>query len=138
MIASVDRDRDFDIYLTHEEVEKITHCVVDGVLIRLHKPKQQGKINICLCDDKRNLNGFGIGIEDNWPWANLEGEVKIYVGDSFYEDLVENGRTGTRYGHMGSKIHLYDCSRIDFTMKAGFEHLEFYRDNREKLHASFG
>ena len=138
MIASVDKQRDFDIYLTHEEVKAIANQVVEGALIRVHKPKQQGRLYICVDDSKRNLNGFGIGVEDNWPWRELEGKVQIFVGNSFYNHLIENKRIGTRYGHMGSKVHLYDCSNLDGIEEMGIEMLEHYRDNQEKLDPRLG
>ena len=138
MIASVDSSRDFDVYLENQEVLDIANKTIQGVLIRINKPQQQGRIHVCTDNSRRNQNGYGIGIEDEWFFSEPEGEVRLFVGDYYYGRLLESGSTGTRYGHAGSKINLYDRSTLDNITEIDIEHLEFYRDNQEKLKERLG
>jgi len=138
MIACVDSQRDFDIYFEHQEILDLDGKPLEGKLVRVHKPKQQGLMRVSLNDSMKNHNGYGIGIEDKWPWKNSEGEVDIFIGNHFYDILLKEGIVGTRYGHMGSKIHLYNRSFLSFMEEMNVEHLEFYVENRDRLHSSLG
>ena len=56
------------------------------------------------------------------------------MGNECYEELKRRGVIGLRQRMRdGSKINVYDISKLNGLSKIGAEQLEFYRDNREKL-----
>ena len=59
MIACVDSEKDITVYLTDKEVDDISNRVVEGVLVRLHRPKQQGKLYISVNNERKNENESG-------------------------------------------------------------------------------
>lgn len=129
MIAQLGSDVDIVVYLAKEEVVRISKEIIEGVLVRINDPKRQGILKIIVDDKKAREKDYGIGVELNLK----ETSAEIFVSDSFYRDFLERGRTGTRYGHIGSKISLLDLSRCNSMDKIHAEQLEFYRDNRGRL-----
>lgn len=48
MIGSLDSDRDLAVYVEAEEIPRLCDEIIEGVLIKFHKPKQQGQIFLSL------------------------------------------------------------------------------------------
>ncbi|MBU1136072.1 MAG: hypothetical protein ABIG37_02245 [Nanoarchaeota archaeon] len=42
MIGSIDRDRDINLFLETDEIDKSLNEKVKGIMIKWHAPKQQG------------------------------------------------------------------------------------------------
>ena len=140
MIGSIDEECDISVYLKHDEVKKLKTQTLEGVLIKIRHPKLQGKVYLSVDDKKKTYQGCGIGVEDKNYWGKKEGfEVGLFMGSEFYQELEERGVVGLRQRMRdGSKVHIYDISRRDEMEKAHVEHLEHYRDNKEKLHPALG
>ena len=140
MIAGIDNQVDIDLFLEAEELEKLSAKTIEGILIKVLKPKRQGTISVSVNDSRRNEQGFGIGIDDSKYWGVKDGfHVDVFVGSEEYQIIRERGRLGIRQRMLdGSKIHIYDRSRLDGIDKIGVGTLEFYRDNKDKLLEEFG
>jgi hypothetical protein len=135
MISSIDRESDVSVYLTNEEVEKLSKGTLEGVLINTASPKRQGTLKISVSDTRKNDNGYGIGIGDKAYWGVQQGfHLDVFVGNEYYQMLKERGRIGT-ISRMkdGSHVSLYDISKVDGVDASVVRNLEFYRDNKEKL-----
>lgn len=135
MISSIDYESDICVYLTNEEVNRLSKDTLEGVLIKTASPKLQGTLRISVNDARKTDNGFGIGIDDKMYWGKKQDfHLDVFVGNEYYQALKERGRIGTRQGMMdGSKISLYDISKVDGIDASVVKSLEFYRDNKEKL-----
>jgi len=130
MIAAIDNKRDIEVFLNPIEIAAIENNVIDGVIItNLLKPKQQGKLVISVNQEKSRGNPNGIHVMQE------KGVFELFINNICYHDLKENGIIGVRYDICGSKVSLYDISRH---RAATCEHLEFYRDNKDKLLPEFG
>ena len=92
-------------------------------------------ISISINEKRKYENGFGIGIYDKRYWGFEDGfHIDIFMGNECYEELKRRGVIGLRQRMRdGSKINVYDISKLNGLSKIGAEQLEFYRDNREKL-----
>ena len=139
MIAGIDSQADIDLYLDPEELRRLSDSKIEGILIKTERPKRQGTISISFNDARKNENGFGVGLDDERYWEAKDNfHIEVFIGHEFYRDLVERGRIGTRQRMLdGSKIHIYDRSRIDNVTAMSAETLEFYRDNKERLPKEF-
>ncbi len=138
MIGSLDSDRDLVSYVETEEIPRLCKEIIEGILIKFHKPKQQGQFFLSLNEARSNENGMGIGVVEEGYSYNTVGRFELFMSNAVYRELRERGIVGLRYGRMGSKVHLYDRSRLDGIDKIMPENLEFYRDNRERLLDDFG
>ena len=141
MIGSIDEQADIDLYLEKEEVNQPLNKIVEGVLIKIHKPKKQGTISISLNDQRKNQNGFGIGVEDKDYWNKQNNfHIDIFIGSEYYEILKNKGRIGTRQRiRDGSKINVYDLSKFkEGIEQENFDYLKYYRDNKDKLIEKLG
>lgn len=135
MIAGIDRQLDISICLKEDEIKSLSEGKkIAGILIRTENPYQQGIINTQICDDKKNLNGFGIGIDVKRYWEIKEKfELDVFIGNEYFSCLQERGRIGTRQTlRDGSKISLYNSDINNFEVNILTSDLEFYRDNKEK------
>lgn len=135
MIASIDYEWDIDLYFSPEEIITLERGnTLEGVLVKIHTPKLQGKIYVSVNDERKNENGFGIGLIDRDFSRSNCGEIEVFIGDCYFQLLKSRGKIGTRHHLLGgSKINLMDISKIGGIQKLGKELLEFYRDNKEKL-----
>lgn len=140
MIGGIDHKADIDLYLEADELERLAHGTLEGVLVKIGRPKRQGTVSISVDDARKNEKGCGIGIDDKGYWSVLDGfRVDVFLGSEWYHELRERGVVGIRQGMRdGSKIHVYDRSKISGIDTLGVKNLEFYRDNREKLPADYG
>lgn len=139
MIAGVDYQTDISIFFQEGEVEALSKGQrIAGILIRTDKPHEQGLINTQVDNNKKNLNGFGIGIDDKKYWGIKEDfELDIFIENDYFRLLQERGRIGTRHSlRDGSKITLYN-NLDDFSTRNIVDDLEFYRDNKEKYKELF-
>jgi hypothetical protein len=139
MIASIDHEQDIRVYMSSEEVEKLKTGSLEGILVKWHKPKQQGIIVVSVNDVlKINNDTSGVGVVfTEYNWKNV-GKVELFLRAHFYSDLVANGKNGVRYGTVGSKVHVYNLSIDDFDIRSAVKSLEFYCDNKDRLPADFG
>jgi len=134
MIAGIDRQLDISIVFQKDEIESLSKGEqIAGILIRTENPHEQGFINAQVDNDKKNLNGFGIGINDKNYWEDENFKLDIFIGNEYFCRLQERGRTGMRQSlRDGSQISLY--SDLDnFETRTLANNLEFYKDNKEKL-----
>jgi len=148
MIAGIDERADLDIYLTAEEVTILSSGTLEGVLVKTKTPKKQGTIAISINNQRNRENGAnGIGLDDSKYWTNnhkylsiTEGfHLAIFLGHEWYDELKKEGKIGTRHSMRdGSKINVYDLSRLDYIDRSNAETLEFYRDNKDQLFDTLG
>ncbi|MFA5749901.1 MAG: hypothetical protein WC895_01620 [Candidatus Shapirobacteria bacterium] len=134
MVAGVDYQTNISIFFKQGEIEALSKGQkIAGILIRKNNPHQQGLINVQVDNDKENLNGFGIGIEDKKYWGIKENfELDIFIGNYYFGLLQERGRIGTRHSLLdGSDITLYN-NLDDFNTRNMVDNLEFYKDNKEE------
>ena len=141
MIAGIDSQADLEVYLEPEEIEMLGRGeVINGVLIKVLKPKRQGAISISVNEERKNENGFGIGIDDSGYWRIRDGfRLEVFLSSEWYASLRGRGLIGIRQRMLdGSKIHIYDRSRLTGLDTLAPENLEFYRDNKERLGEDLG
>jgi len=141
MIAGIDSQADLEVYLEPEEIEMLGRGeVINGVLIKVLKPKRQGAISISVNEERKNENGFGIGIDDSGYWRIRDGfRLEVFLSSEWYASLRGRGLIGIRQRMLdGSKIHIYDRSRLTGLDMLAPENLEFYRDNKERLCEDLG
>jgi hypothetical protein len=129
MIAQIGSDSDILVYLSPEEIKRMVAERIEGALVRIDSPKKQGILGIIANEAEARKDDYGIRVELDVRIP----EAEIFVGDFFYNDFLERGKTGTRYGVMGSKITLRDISRLDGLDAIHLEQIEFYRDNKDRL-----
>jgi hypothetical protein len=141
MICSIDREADVNIYFHFPEIEKLCTRELSGTLIFWEKPKRQGTLFIS-CDNQKSVqNGyFGIGIDDSKYWGVKEDFIlRVFLNDEWYNLLKERKATGTRHRMLnGSKITLYNRSKLREYEELAPSHLEFYRDNKSRLRSELG
>jgi hypothetical protein len=140
MIAGIGPDADIDIYLDAPEIILLKNTVLHGVLINTRKPKRQGLISLSVNDLRKMEKGFGIGIDDSKYW-DLQDDfcLDVFLGFEWYEMLVENKSIGTRHRMMdGSKVTVYNSSRLGFVDLEIMKTLEFYRDHKDRLRDCLG
>ncbi|MBS3066904.1 hypothetical protein J4205_03685 [Candidatus Pacearchaeota archaeon] len=140
MIASIDNQADICLYLEAEELKKLENETIEGVLIKILKPKRQGAISISVNDKRKYENGLGIGIDDSRYWDVKDNfHLGIFMGTEFYQELSKKGVIGLRQRMRdGSKIHIYDRSKLNGIDEIYVETFEFYRDNKDKLRKDLG
>lgn len=140
MIAGIDPQSDIDLYLEADELAILSTGTLEGVLIKTIKPKRQGKITLSVNDARKNENGFGIGLDDKRYWGVEDGfHLDLFMGSEWYKQLQEERVIGLRSRlRDGSKIHIYDRSKLDCMEATRATDLEFYRDNQERLPDYFG
>ncbi|MFC1753873.1 hypothetical protein ACFL96_10880 [Thermoproteota archaeon] len=139
MIGSIDHDCDIMVYLQPDEVGRLADSTLEGVLVKWNHPKRQGKLFLSV-DDKRSMeNGSGIGVDDNDYWGKKDDfEVKLFMATHWYKELKGRGIVGLRQRMLdGSKVHVYDVTKIETLQASGAEHLEFYVENRDRLPSEF-
>ncbi len=129
---------DIILFLDNIEINDIEKKSLEGTLIRLSYPIQQGKIIVSVNEERKDENfGIGIGVisKDRSP-ENYVGIFELFIGDDNYQYLKENGRIGTRYAD-GQKVTIYSLSELDkfdSDVDLNFpERLKYYMDNRDKI-----
>ncbi|HJW96631.1 MAG TPA: hypothetical protein VJ485_00535 [archaeon] len=140
MIGGIDGKADTFLYLDSEEMQRLPDETIEGVLVKIHKPKRQGTVYLSVDDSRKNENGpNGIGVDDKGYWGVQDGFcVRFFMGTEWHRELQKKGRIGTRLRMRdGSEIHVYDRSRLDGMDAGAAEYLEFYRDNKERLPEDF-
>jgi len=136
MIAGIDSQADIFLYLDKKELERLLTETIQGVLVKRERPKRQGTISISINDARKREQGSnGIGIEDTKYWKVRDGfHVDVFMGSEWYPQLQEQGMIGTRHRMLdGSKIHVYDRTKLKGLEIINVEGLEHYRDNKDKL-----
>lgn len=136
MIAGIDRQLDISIVFQKDEIESLSKGEqIAGILIRTEKPHEQGIINTQVDDSRRNLNGFGIGIDDKNYWGVKDNfKLDVFIGNEYFSRLQERGRTGVRQSlRNGSQISLYNSDLDNFEIRTLANNLEFYKDSKENL-----
>lgn len=138
MIGSIDAKRDIALYITQEELCALPEKTSSGVIIKFHKPKQQGTVELSLDDKLAFRSGYGIGAEARDLKRDTIGAVQIYLSHELYTKLKEHGSTGsiTSLGN-GSTVQIYDLSRRP-TQHSHVEQLEWYAQMKDKLPEDFG
>lgn len=69
---------------------------------------------------------MGIGVVEEGYFHNTVGRFELFMSSVEYQNLREKGIVGLRYGRMGSKVHLYDRSRLEGIDRIMPKNLEFY------------
>lgn len=134
MIAGVDYQLDISVCFQPGDLEAVLKGEeVAGILIRTNRPHEQGHIKVQHDDERKNLNGVGIGIDDTQYWKREQDfELGIFIGDYYLDLLQERGRIGTRHSLLdGSKITLHNLN--DFDTRNMIADLKFYKDNQENF-----
>ncbi len=123
-----------------EEVKKLQTETITGVLVKTQKPKRQGTISVIVNDERQNEDGSGIGVDSSKYWKVKDDfHVAVFVGSGWYQQLLERGVVGMRQRMLdGSKITIYDKSKLEFVEAMRAESLEEYRDNKERLLEELG
>ena len=129
MIGSIDHKADIELFLEAEEVERLKDETIEGVLVKIQKPKMQGTITLCV------NSADGVKIDDKQYWGVKDGfHLDVFMGAELYQQLRQRGIVGVRQRMRDrSKIHIYDRTRLQGMDAIRAEHLEFYHDNKEKL-----
>lgn len=140
MIGRIGIQADIELYLEAEELEKLQNETIEGVLVKIQKPKRQGVVSVSINDARKSENGLGIGIDDSGYWGVQDNfRLQVFIGTEWYQKLRQRGAVGLRQSMMdGSTINVFDRSRLDHMDELYAEQLEFYRDNRDRLPESFG
>jgi len=101
MIAGIDKQSDISICFQKDDVKSLSKGKkIAGILIRIEKPYEKGNVNVQIDNDRKNLNGFGIGIDDKKYWGFKEGfELSIFIGDEYFSYLQERGRSRSKTTH---------------------------------------
>ncbi|MBW2968031.1 hypothetical protein KY362_06105 [Candidatus Woesearchaeota archaeon] len=139
MIARIDKQADIDIYLHEFEVQELGRRTIEGTIVRSWIPKQQGTLSISVNDARQDENGSGIGIDDTVYDDVKDGfEIEVFVGSHWYQQLLEHGRVGLRHRMRdGSKVTVYNRTRLDRTEEHTVSTLEFYVENKVQLPERF-
>lgn len=136
MIGRVYFDGDVQLYLVAGEVEVLQKEALEGVLVRVEKPKRQGSVSLSINDRRSNEGGAGIGSDGSKYIGVLDDfHIDVFLGTPFYRLLLERGIVGLRWGlRDGSKIRIADLSKTeDYTDRSVADGLEFYKTNRGNL-----
>lgn len=130
MIAGIDREADINIFFQENDLENLSQGnQISGFLIREYRLENLGNIKTSIDNQRQNLNGFGIGIDDKNYWGIDSGfSLDVFIGEEFFRNLLQNKQTGCRQSiRDGSKIHLY-ADPHSFDYQTGVDYLEFCRD----------
>lgn len=130
MIAGIDREADINVFFQENDLEKLSQGdKISGILIREYRFDNLGIINASVDNQRQNLNGFGIGIDDKNYWGiNPDFSLDVFIGEDFFRILQQDKQTGSRQSiRDGSKIHLY-ADPHSFDYQTGVDFLEFCRD----------
>lgn len=134
MIAYIDRGNDIAIYLEGLEIEEVSTRTLEGIIIKLHRPKQQGRIFLAINGEMcRKINGCCIAVlNPEYDYDNNVGEFKVFFDNDSY-DRIRGGKTGTRYDSFGSKVTIIDANALsDFDLRI-VRRLKHYVEARDKL-----
>lgn len=131
MIGSIDNQADIDIFLEEDEVAALKVRNIEGVLIKIMAPEYQGRVSLGI-DQSRVCRH--IGVDDSCYWGVDDFRVHVSMGPEWYQKLLERGAADSRQNMRdGSKIHIYDRSRLSTFDDFQAQSLEFYRDHHAKL-----
>ncbi|MGM5488664.1 MAG: hypothetical protein ACQESG_06965 [Nanobdellota archaeon] len=131
MIAAISSQADIAVYVTTDEVGRLSSERLEGVLIRRSDPKDQGVITLELSDARPN--GFGIGVDSSLYGAR-PFQIGLYMATGYYEHLVEQGRLGMRHKMRdGSQVDIYDRSQLDTSERMNVEMLDFYQEYKDQI-----
>jgi hypothetical protein len=136
MIGGVDTKTDISLYIDKDELERLSNQTIEGVLIRVGRPKMQGTVTISINNERNRENGsFGVGLDASRYSGFLDNfHIDVFIGIEWYQELVEKGKFGTRHSlRDGSKIAVYERSVLETIDRFVPENLDFYRDNRDRL-----
>lgn len=134
-IAEIDSVVDICIYLNKDNLNELSNNALDGILIKGEKPKRQGTINVSVNEKRKTENGFEIGIDDKKYWGVRDNfHLDVFLGTDSYKQIMERGKIEIRHRMRdGSKIAVYNLSKLDDCEKIHLEQLEFYINNKDKL-----
>ena len=134
MIGGINKELDIEVFLDAEEVKKLQDEVLEGILIKWNKPKQQGTVQLSIEDGRSTERGFGIGVVDTgYGWDSV-GKFELFMSKQYYAVLREQGVVSIRYGiGFGSKVEVYNKSKLEDSDELRVQNLEHYRDNKDKL-----
>lgn len=135
VIGSIDDQCNIFLYLGNNEIKNLPDQCVSGVLIKSYKTKSQGTFTVYLNDERKDENGFGIGINDKQYWEIEDGfHLDVFLGSFYYDRLINSGKASTRQRMLdGSDVFIYDRSKLDSTDSIVIDDLEFYRDRKNGL-----
>lgn len=76
---------------------------------------------------------FGIGIERTNCSRGRVGNLNIFLGNYYWQRLVNRGKTETRYGSLGSKVGIVNVDQGEFFDRMSLSNLKFYVENKKNL-----
>ncbi|RLG11936.1 hypothetical protein DRN73_04075 [Candidatus Pacearchaeota archaeon] len=132
MFAGIDSVQNIEVFLTPREI-KIIKKGIEGVLIKLQDPQEQGRIFISIQGDRSSENSSGsIGVNTEDFFKN---EVSLFLSKFAYESLVEYGRIETKHliGKNKSKAGIYDILRLNEEEKLYAESLRYYLNKKHQV-----
>ena len=100
MLSCINKERDIDIFLSKEEIERLNSNTLEGTMLRI-KEKETNTLTVRIDKDKSR---YQIDVEDR------KGIYTVYIHPEYYEDLKKSGHIGTRYGGLGDKIDILEKS----------------------------
>ena len=133
MIAGIDSDRDLSVYLDPRELIELAGNKIEGKVIKIAYPRQQGNVFVSVDALNATDNGRTVGVQFRGYTSASVGEIELFLSDFTYRELMTKGRMGLRYGTRGSKVNLFDKSKLSLIDRSFPEQLEFYRDNQANL-----
>lgn len=135
MIGSIASNADIMVYLQEGDLERLANERLEGIIIRSHKLKSQGIFYFSIDESLKNLNGFGIGIDDSNYWGVKNNfSLKLFISMEYYTTLCDKGKLGIRHRLSdGSHIDVCDWSKLDSMELNNMEQIQFYHDNKDKI-----
>jgi len=112
MIGVLYDDGDIEAYLEEDEISELRKGALEGQIIRIKKPEQQGRLTLLINEKRARELYSAIGVILFWNKTNNGNEVSLFIDKHQYEHLRKYGRTGTRYNCLGSKVNV-KMSRVD-------------------------
>ncbi len=133
MIASIDSQKDIEIFLTAKELLLLKTQTLEGTIIRIEQPKIQTPLHLSFNEKRSYELGTGIGFDIS-KYHNPNFILESFICIQLYEDLRTTGQTSTRHQlRDGSKINLYTIDTITSLTKIHYENLQFYVENKNLL-----
>ena len=129
MICAIDHQWDLSVFLRKKEILALRKHSLEGVLIKTHKPQQQGTLQLTMDPD---LGAIAATVAFHDYSSSHVGAVQVTLSRTAYELLVEQDQYGIRYqgGLNGSKLQLYNRAT---THPDPTKTLRWYVQNKERL-----
>lgn len=133
MLASIDSQKDIEVFLLNNELHLLQNQTIEGTLIRIEQPKIQTTLNLSLNEKRSYERGTGIGFDIS-KYYNPTSVLDAFMCNELYQDLKTTGQTSTRHQlRNGSKIEIYIIETIRSLTKIRYENLEFYKKNKNNF-----